>query len=190
MDLAPISSTSLIRFEVKPAKLAAEANIQLHEVIDKIKDGLVAYYEEKSIERGISLPFDTTSIVVRGSPWRPRDDELIVMPKAAAWVKENAWICFRPTVRPLSGTRVNKDDQIQADGRAGNLGENGVLYDGGLRWSPILNRLFRRFLPLTLKDQRQDLLITIERDYSTFFTAVPLPSTSVVTHGHRQQAPD
>jgi hypothetical protein len=97
--------------EVKPAKLAAEADIQLHEVIDKIRDGLVAYYEEKSIERGISLPFDPTSIVVRGSPWRPRDHELIVMPKAAAWVKENAWICFRPTVRP-SPSGVFPDDGV------------------------------------------------------------------------------
>jgi hypothetical protein len=51
--------------EVKPADLRGKAEIQLHEVIGKIRDGLVAYYKEKSIERGISLPFDPTAIRAR-----------------------------------------------------------------------------------------------------------------------------
>jgi hypothetical protein len=97
--------------EVKPAKMAAEAEIQLHEVVGKIRDGLAAYYEEKSIDRGISLPFDPASIVVKGSPWRPRDNELIVTPDDTAWAKENAWICFRPTIRP-SASGVCPEDGV------------------------------------------------------------------------------
>jgi hypothetical protein len=83
----------------------------LHEVIGKIRDGLVTYYKERSIERGISLPFDPESIVVRGSPWRPRGDELVVAPKAAAWIKENSWICFKPTVR-LSASGARPEDGV------------------------------------------------------------------------------
>jgi hypothetical protein len=97
--------------EVKPADMREEAEIQLHEIIGKIKDGLVAYYKERSIERGISLPFDPTAIVVKGSPWRPNGDELVVAPNAAAWLTENAWICFKPTVR-LSQNGILPEDGV------------------------------------------------------------------------------
>ena len=98
--------------EVKPADLRREAEIQLHEVIGKIRDGLVTYYKEKSIERGISLPFDPEAIVVKGSPWRPKGDELVIAPKTAAWAKENAWICFGPTVRPSASGVLPADGVI------------------------------------------------------------------------------
>jgi hypothetical protein len=91
--------------EVKPADMRHEAEIQLNEVIGKIRDGLEAYYEERSIERGISLPFDPKAIVVKGSSWRPKGNELVIPLKSPDSVTENAWICFKPSVRPSqSGT--------------------------------------------------------------------------------------
>jgi hypothetical protein len=98
--------------EVKPARQCSDAEIQLNEVIDKIRDGLVAYHEEKAIERGVSLPFDPMAIVVKGSPWKPKGAALVVTPRATEWVKENAWICFKPTVRPSANGVLPPDGVI------------------------------------------------------------------------------
>jgi hypothetical protein len=84
----------------------------VNEVIDKIRDGLVAYHEEQTIERGISLPFDPMAIVVKGSPWKPKSSSLVVAPRATEWVKENAWICFKPTVRSSANGILPPDGVI------------------------------------------------------------------------------
>jgi hypothetical protein len=49
---------------------------------------------------------------VKGSPWRPKGDELVIAPKTAAWVKENAWICFGPTVRPSASGALPADGVV------------------------------------------------------------------------------
>jgi len=98
--------------EVKPVKYYQDGVDQLNDMITRIRQGLQATYDEKSIESGMSPSFNPSyATTVKGSPWKPSGQDL-VFPLFGSGNNEIAWICFKPTKRPLADSTVPIDGVI------------------------------------------------------------------------------